>query len=150
MKGFLGALTLACCLGSTAHALAVDKAFYGLWDLNVGKSKFGLGPAPKAGMVSWNRNGYAFSIVLSDGTVYADGISTQGGCRPIGLPDEWSCELEAIAPNHLRLTMKRDGKVRRVGDIEILPNGTTRTTHHVFPVKGAPYVETTVWQKEPE
>ena len=133
---------------SAAHALTIDKGFYGFWDLNVSKSKFAPGPQPKAGLVSWNKNGFTFSILNGDGSIYADGLTTRDGCWPIGLEDNWSCEISAASLKHVHLIMKRDDKIRRVGDIELLPDGTTRTTHQVFPLKGASYVETTVWDRE--
>ena len=44
--------------------------------------------------------------------------------------------------------MKQAGMVRRVGDIELLDDGTTQTTHHVTPANGDPYVEKTIWEKQ--
>ena len=118
---------------AASRALDIDKGFFGFWDLNVAKSAFGPNPALKMGMVSWNKNGFAFAIVTADGHIYTDGLTTRGGCGTIGLPDDWSCEITALTPKHVRLVMKQAGKVRRIGDIELLKDGTTQTTHQVFP-----------------
>jgi hypothetical protein len=59
-----------------SFALNIDTGFYEFWDLNVAKSAFGPNPALKMGMVSWNRNGFAFAIVTADGHISTDGRST--------------------------------------------------------------------------
>ena len=38
--------------------------------------------------------------------------------------------------------------IRRIGDIELLEDGTTQMTHRVTPSQGAPYVEKTIWEKQ--
>src|SRR6516162_13367 len=48
----------------------------------------------------------------------------------------------------LEEAMKRGAVVQRIGDVELLEDGTTRTTHHVTPMQGEPYVETTIWEKK--
>jgi hypothetical protein len=145
-------LVLAVCalVSLPAQAADMDKGFYGFWDLDVSKSQFGPNPALKMGMVSWNGNGFAFAIVTGDGHIYTDGLSTRGGCWTIGLSPNWSCEIRVPTPKHVHLIMKQAGKVRRIGDIELLKNGTTQTVHQVFPEKGEPYVEKTIWVREPD
>jgi len=49
---------------------------------------------------------------------------------------------------HVHFTLKQGATVRRVGDIELLENGTAQTTHRVTPAEGAPYVENTIWEKQ--
>ena len=79
----------------------------------------------------------------------ADAVQTDNGCVFIGLaPADLSCQVEIITPKHMRLTMKLGAAVERIGDIELLEDGTTRTTHHVTPMQGEPYVETTIWEKK--
>jgi serine/threonine protein kinase len=58
-----------------------------------------------------------------------------------------SCTVEVVTPRHVRLTMKQGATLRRIGDIELLEDGTTRTTHHVTPSQGAPYVADTIWEQ---
>jgi len=125
----------------------MDAQLRGEWNLNVNKSKFGPGPAPKAGHVSWTEHGWVFAIITPGG-IYADAVMTDNGCTLIGVPSEYSCGIEVLAPRHLRLTMKQAGTVRRVGDIELLDKNTTKTTHRVTPKNGEAYTETTIWQRE--
>jgi len=125
----------------------MDTQLRGEWNLNVNKSKFGPGPVPKAGHVSWTEHGWVFAIITPGG-IYADAVMTDNGCTLIGVPSEYSCGIEVLAPRHLRLTMKQAGTVRRVGDIELLDKNTTKTTHRVTPKNGEAYTETTIWERE--
>jgi len=118
------------------------------WNRNVGKSTFGSGPAPKAGHVSWTEHGWVFAIVTPGGGVYADAVITDNGCTLIGIPSEYSCQLDVLTPRHLRFTVKQAGTIRRVGDIELLDKDTTKTTHRVTPKDGELYTETTIWERE--
>jgi len=133
-----------------ASGQQIDPSFRGFWTLNVGKSDFGHRAKPKTGFVNWGEHGWAFAIVEADGRVYADAVNTSnGGCLFIGMaPNDLSCVVEAVTPRHVRLTVKQGTKLLRIGDIELLDDGTTQTTHHVVPLQGAPYVEKTIWEKQ--
>ena len=89
-----------------------------------------------------------FAIVTPGGGIYADAVMTDHGCTLIGVPSEYSCQLDVLTPRHLRFTMKQGGGVRRVGDIELLDKDTTKTTHRVTPRDGESYTETTIWERE--
>ncbi len=117
-----------------------------MWALNVQKSDFGGDPKPKAGQVNWTEHGWAFAIITADGGLYADGVVTDHGCSLIGVGG-YSCTFEVVAPSHVRLTLREGKVVRRVADIELVDKNTTKATHHVTPSKGAPYVESTVWER---
>ena len=45
----------------------MDPKLRGEWNLNVGKSAFGPGSAPKGGHVSWTEHGWVFAIITSSG-----------------------------------------------------------------------------------
>lgn len=126
----------------------IDPAFHGFWTLNVEKSDFGGRPKLKMGFVNWGEHGWTFAIVTAEDRLYADAAGTDHGCTLIGVFLDFSCEVEVVTPRHVRLTMKQGVTVRRVGDIELLENGTTQTTHRVTPSEGAPYVEKTIWEKQ--
>ncbi|HMK30524.1 MAG TPA: hypothetical protein VK473_12625 [Terriglobales bacterium] len=127
----------------------MDSQLRGEWNLNVGKSSFGPGPAPKAGHVSWTEHGWVFAIITPGG-IYADAVMTDNGCTLIGVPNEYSCAIQLLTPRHLRFTMKEAGAVRRVGDIELLDKNTTKTTHRVTLKDGESFTETTIWERESE
>jgi hypothetical protein len=133
----------------SAKVQQIAAEFRGFWTLNVEKSDFGDRPKPKTGFVNWGEHGWTFAIVQADGRVYADAVETSHGCTFIGMaPNDLSCVVEVVTPRHVRLTMKQGATIRRVGDIELLEDGTTQTTHHVTPSQGAPYVEKTSWEKQ--
>lgn len=101
------------------------------------------------GFVNWGEHGWTFAIVTAEGRLYADAAETDHGCTFIGMaPNDLSCTVEMVTPRHVRLTMKEGATIRRIGDIELLEDGTTQTTHHVTPSQGAPYVEKTIWEKQ--
>jgi hypothetical protein len=126
----------------------IDAQFRGFWTLDVEKSDFGERAKPKSGFVNWGEHGWTFAIVLADGHIYADAVETSHGCEFIGMaPNDLSCTVDVVTPRHVRLTMKEGTTTRRIGDIELLENGATRTTHHVTPSQGSAYVEKTIWEK---
>ena len=132
-----------------ASSQQIDPAFHGFWTLNLQKSDFGDRAKPKTGFVNWGEHGWTIAIVQADGGVYADAVETSHGCRFIGVaPNDLSCMVEVVTPRHVRLTLKQGATIRRIGDIELLVDGTTQTTHHVTPSQGAPYVEKTIWEKQ--
>jgi hypothetical protein len=155
MRNILSFLLIALCFTAVAQTLApqserqIDAQFRGFWTLNVEKSDFGDRPKPKTGFVNWGEYGWAIAIVQADGRVYADAVETSHGCEFIGMaPNDLSCTVEVVTPRHVRLTVKQGKTIRRVGDIELLDDGTTQTIHHVTPSQGAPYVEKTIWNKQ--
>lgn len=131
-----------------AHAQQprLDPGFYGIWNLDVAKSDFASQPKPKMGQVNWGEHGWAFALVLANGELFTDAVQTDHGCIYVGPP--LSCEYEVMSPRHVRLTMREGTTVIRVGEIERMNDGTTRTTHRVFPSDGPPYVEKTIWVRQ--
>ena len=134
-----------------ASGTQIDPALRGLWKLDVAKSEFGgPWPKPKSGQVSWAGHGWVFALVTADGGIYADGVVTDHGCALIGVPADYSCAIEVVSARHVRITLRQGSAVRRVGDIELLDQNTTRATHRVTPADGKPYVEKTIWEREAE
>jgi hypothetical protein len=144
-------LTLGLCLlPHAAQAQRVDPSLLGNWTLNVAGSTFGPDGPPTAGTVRWTEHGWVVALVFANGYVYADAVVTDKGCGLIGVPSDYTCHIAVLAPKHLRFTLRQDGVVRRVGDIELVDTNTTRTTHHVTPASDAPYTETTIWVRDRE
>jgi hypothetical protein len=141
------AITL-CCTAPVAEAQQLDPALRGVWSLDVAKSDFGGEAAPKMGQVNWTEHGWVFVLLSADNHLYADGAVTDHGCTLIGVSSDFSCEVKVVSPRHVRLRLLQGPAVRRIGDIELVDSNTTRTTHHVTPAEGAPYVETTLWRRD--
>ena len=141
--------TLFCVMTILTHAAGkkLDAGFYGLWNLDVAKSDFASQPKPKMGQVDWGEHGWAFALVLANGELFTDAVQTDHGCSYIGAPP-FSCEYEVVTPRHVRLTMRKGTTVIRVGEIELMDDGITKTTHRVFPSDGPPYVEKTIWVRQ--
>jgi hypothetical protein len=148
MKSLIIAVMFCMSVG-LASGQQLSPAFHGIWALNVEKSDFGRTPKPRAGLVNWGEHGWVFSIATADGRVYADGVVTDNGCALLGaFPSKFSCKVQIVSPRHVRFTLLDDDAVRRVGDIELLSDNTTQTTHRITPSKGAPYIEKTIWEKQ--
>lgn len=134
-------------LSNSSELAKVDPAFFGLWNLEVARSDFGGQHKPIMGQVDWGEHGWTFALVLSDGRMFTDGVATDQGCVYIG-PSSLSCEYEVVTPRHVRITMKEGKTVSRVGDIELVDQDVTRTTHRVTPSDGPPYIEKTIWLRQ--
>ena len=149
IRRFLAIATLMCLLPSVAPSqnAKLDQSFFGLWNLDVGKSDFASQPKPRMGQVNWGEHGWTFALVFANGEMFTDGVQTDHGCVYIGV-SPLSCEYELITPRHVHLTMKEGATVTRVGEIELLDDGTTKTTHRVIPSHGPPYVEKTIWVRQ--
>ena len=126
----------------------MDTSFWGFWKLNLDKSSFQGNQKPKTGLVNWTNYGWAFAILTADDQLYADAVIIDEGCKLIGVPDDYSADIEVIAPKHLRITIRQGSVVRRVGDIELVDVNTTKTTHQVMPAGEKPYTETTIWERQ--
>ncbi|HEY7639685.1 MAG TPA: hypothetical protein VH814_08165 [Steroidobacteraceae bacterium] len=150
--GFLrvAALALSLCLTfAAARAEKIDPALQGIWNLDVAHSKFGPDGKPRSGQVNWGAHGFSFALVFANGELFTDAVATDNGCAYVGA-SPLTCVYSVINPRHVRLTIKEGDQVTRVGDIELLPDGTTRTTHRVTPTDRPAYVETTVWIRQKE
>jgi hypothetical protein len=132
---------------ATASSQQIDPGLRGFWTLNVEKSDFGARPKLKMGFVNWGEHGWTLAIVTADGRLYADAVSTDSGCALIGVFPNYSCQVDVVTPRHVRFTLRQGEAVRQVGDIELLENDTTQTTHRITPAEGAPYIEKTIWER---
>ena len=127
----------------------LDQKLHGFWTLNVEKSEFGGTEAkPKSGLVNWSETGFVFAIINADGSLYADAVLLNKQCKMIGVPATYSCEFKVLAPRHSQLIVRDGASVRRVADIELIDDNTTRTVHHVTPGNGKPYDEKTIWERQ--
>jgi len=143
----LALLEFAAPTSSKRKSAQIDSGFLGNWRLDVSTSDFGPNPKPRMGQVNWGEHGWTLALVFADGQMFTDGIATDAACVYIGnLP--LTCEYEVVTTRHVRLVMKEGKNVIRIGDIELLDNGTTQTIHQVRPPNESPYVEKTIWVKQ--
>ncbi len=75
IRRFLAIATLMCLLPSVAPSqnAKLDQSFFGLWNLDVGKSDFASQPKPRMGQVNWGGHGWTFALVLANGEKWIRG-----------------------------------------------------------------------------
>ena len=108
--------------------------FIGTWKLNVEKSHYSPGPAPKSQVSVWALKGKGVRITTTG--IGADGKPTSqdttaqydGKDYPtIGNPDYDTTSFKRIDANTLQLIRKQDGRVVQNATIAVSQDGTTRT-----------------------
>ena len=121
---------------------AVDAAdnFLGTWTLNVAKSKYDPGPAPKSQTTILEPVADGATKERGD-RVNADGSRTQwewtakfdGKDYPVkGDPDRDTVSLKKIDDNMIEVTNKKDGKVTNTMKIVVAKDGKSRTNEASF------------------
>lgn len=117
MKALLQTVALAAMLAFTAVASAADPVV-GTWQLNLAKSKFSPGPAPKADTRSYSES--ADGITMTWKSVAADGkeinvgstYRTDGKDYPLtGSPNFDTLTLKQVDSHTVHSTQKKGGKV---------------------------------------
>ena len=148
MKGLT--LVFACAVGSCFGQQApVDKAFLGVWNLDLSKSKFPPGMAPKGSQIFVNQNGY---VVRNQdpppGSPPAVGVAFVGGqCYLVG-PLGPSCTVNADNPRRPILNIKMGDAVVLKIETE-LQGDTTMTVKetNLASPSGSPVVRELVYTK---
>src|SRR5215212_406258 len=119
---------------ATGIAQGTDPA-YGTWKLNLSKSKFSPGPAPKELTLTVEAAGpgrkVAVTGIAGDGTPISWGYSGTLDGKDVRLtgshPDADVVMLKRIAPNATRSTFKLAGKRTVVSGISVSADGKTLT-----------------------
>jgi hypothetical protein len=117
--------------------MAQDNPFVGTWKLNLTKSKFEPGPAPKSQTRTVVADGsgakYSFESVAADGTSRTYGFSTNydGKDSPAtgkGLPgDADSIAIKRVGPNKAEAVLKKGGKEVGTSSVEVSKDGKVTT-----------------------
>ena len=135
---YLCALVVVSVLVSTAVVIAADNNI-GTWQLNLAKSNYSPGPAPKSQTLkieAWGDDGVTYA---ADG-VGADGKPTHtefqakydGKDYPfIGNPDADRLSYKRIDANTLEATTKLNGKSTIAANVVVSADGKTRTVTQV-------------------
>jgi len=160
MNKFLRTLVIGTLLSigvsAVASAAAAPDPIIGSWTLNVAKSRFSPGPAPKSQTRTYTQTAQGtaltFSGVAADGS-QVSGQSTfnyDGKDYPItGSPDYDTLSLQRVNGSTTKATLKRGGK--RVGTTTrtISAHGKVMTLAvKVKDVKGSPYDNMMVFDKQ--
>jgi len=127
---FAGLLLVA----APASATVKPDPFVGTWVLNVAKSKYTPGPAPKSSTAVYSAAGAGLHVVATG--VSATGAATRteytanfdGKDYPVtGSPDYDMTSLKRVSLNRITFIRKRAGAVAQTGSMVVSTNGATRT-----------------------
>jgi len=131
------ALLLLAGIAVTSSVRAADDPSSGTWKLNLTKSKFSPGPAPKSSTVTIKiENGT--ETYTSEGT-NADGkpnnmsftAKMDGKDSPVtGNPFGDTIAIQHPAPNKFTATIKKDGKVTMTVHVVVAADGKSRTSSY--------------------
>ncbi len=131
-----GLLAGAIVVASCGVALAQDKdPANGTWKLNVAKSKFSPGPAPKEMTLTIEAAGPGRHVevagVAGDGTAMKWGYSGNFDSKDIRVtgsnPDADIVMLKRLNPTTTRSTWKKDGKRTLVNGVSVAADGKSLT-----------------------
>jgi hypothetical protein len=159
MKRMLGFFAIALLTAISASTLrAQDNPLVGTWRLNLTKSKFDLGPAPKSltRVVTGQGSGvkYAFDGVTSDGKPIAYGFSVQfdgkdnpvSGSMPSGAD---TISAKRVDANHYVATLKKGDKVIGTSKVTVSAEGKQTTVDSTgVTVTGAKAHDVQVYDKQ--
>jgi hypothetical protein len=141
---------------ATGIAQGTDPA-YGTWKLNLAKSKFSPGPAPKEATVVIEAAGPGRKVVVTgiaaDGTPVSWGYSGNLDSKDIRLtgtnPDADVVAIKRMAPNATRSTYKLAGKRTLVSGVSVSADGKTLTVATTgVNAKGQTVKNTQVFEKQ--
>jgi hypothetical protein len=128
------ALVLISALGAAPSASAAGDPMEGTWKLNLAKSKYNPGPAPKSSIVKISIENdtetYSAENVDATGTSShgAFTVKLDGSEAPVsGLSYADTISIKRISPNHTVATLKKDGKVAMTVDVKVAVDGKSRT-----------------------
>jgi hypothetical protein len=120
--------------GAAIAAAAAPDPVIGTWQLNVSKSTFKPGPAPKSQTRTYSQSGQGITLVIK--TVGADGkemtsqttYQLDGKDYPwTGNPDVDSGSLKQVDSNTAKFALKKAGKVVSAGSRTVSKDGKTLT-----------------------
>jgi hypothetical protein len=133
----LAALLLISGIGMTLTARAADDVLNGTWKLNLAKSKYDPGPAPRSMTVT-------ISVVNGAETYKMEGVDAMGKAigasftaklngpeaPTMGISYADTIQIKRLSPNHLIATHKMGGKVTMTTDVVVAADGMSRTLRY--------------------
>ena len=136
---------------------AADDARIGTWKVNLAKSKFGSGPAPKSTTAKLEPHG-SNGVKATSERVDAQGQKTiieytadyDGKDYPVtGDPGRDTVAMKRIDAYTLEVTNKKAGKIANTGKEVLSKDGKVRTiTTHGTDAQGRPFTNVSVYEKQ--
>jgi hypothetical protein len=143
-------------LAALALLAQSQEAFYGLWKVDMSKSKYSPGPAPKSNMKKYEpwKDGFKATqdMVTAKGEkVHVEVIAKVDGkdYPGKGSPDADTYAFKRIDAHSYEVTQKKDGKVTIVAKMVVAPDGKSRSIVQTGKnAKGEPVNNTIYWDKQ--
>src|ERR1700683_4362497 len=131
---FFAALLLLVGIAATSSVRAADDPNNGTWKINIEKSKYSPGPAPKSGTTTIKiENGtetYSSEGIDASGKATSSSFTakTDGTDAPsMGNPYGDTVSIKHPSPNRLVATIKKGGKVTMTVHVVVSADGKMRT-----------------------
>ena len=145
-------LILFACLVGSGFGQQPSQAFWGTWNLDVAKSKFVSGNAPKGQQVIVNQNGYVMTTYPAVGEAQSRAVVFVGkGCYLIGPPDgapPWSCTNNTNDSSRPRWNIKQGDAVIMKLEAELVgPTSMTVKTTNQSSSTGPQIISEAVYTK---
>ena len=142
-------------LAALALLAQSQEAFYGLWKVDMSKSKYSPGPAPKSNLKKYEpwKDGFKATqdMVTAKGEkVHVEVIAKVDGkdYPGKGSPDADTYAFKRIDARSYEVTQKKDGKVTIVAKMVVAPDGKSRSIVQTGKnAKGEPVNNTVYWDK---
>ena len=143
-------------LAALALLAQSQEAFYGLWKVDMSKSKYSPGPAPKSNMKKYEpwKDGFKATqdMVTAKGEkVHVEVIAKVDGkdYPGKGSPDADTYAFKRIDAHSYEVTQKKDGKVTIVAKMVVAADGKSRSIVQTGKnAKGEPVNNTIYWDKQ--
>ena len=147
---------LVAALSTLALLAQSQEAFYGLWKVDMRKSKYSPGPAPKSNMKKYEpyKDGFKATqdMVTAKGEkVHLEVIAKVDGkdYPGKGSPDADTYAFKRLDAHSYEVTQKKDGKVTIVAKMVVAPDGKSRSIVQTGKnAKGEPVNNTIYWDKQ--
>ena len=143
-------------LAALALLAQSQEAFYGMWKVDMSKSKYSPGPAPKSNMKKYEpwKDGFKATqdMVTAKGEkVHVEVIAKVDGkdYPGKGSPDADTYAFKRMDAHSYEVTQKKDGKVTIVAKMVVAPDGKSRSIVQTGKnAKGEPVNNTVYWDKQ--
>lgn len=143
-------------LAGLALLAQTQEAFYGLWKVDLSKSKYSPGPPPKSNMKKYEpwKDGFKATqdMVTAKGEkVHVEVIAKVDGkdYPGTGSPDADTYAFKKLDARTYEVTQKKDGKVTIVAKMVVAPDGKSRSIVQTGKnAKGEPVNNQIYWDKQ--
>ena len=143
-------------LAALALLAQTQEAFYGLWKVDLTKSKYSPGPAPKSNMKKYEpwQDGFKTTqdVVTGKGEkVHLEVVAKLDGkdYPAKGSPDADTFAFKKLDARTYEVTQKKDGKVTIVAKMVVAPDGKSRSIVQTGKnIKGEPVSNQIYWDRQ--